>query len=231
MKLRTTPHLQNGVICEKIFHIVLYPDSTAYDCKHVLSLVYNMGCDYAVILHDRDKEKKPHYHAVLRFNHVRSLNALSNDLGILSSAVEWKSSFKDSVRYLTHMKYPNKYQYPVSSLITNLSDSQLEKIFQLDKEDKEEEESNSVLAILDYMESGKPRCYRDVMRWACKNKMYSFLRRSGSHLMRCFDEIQIEKQSLEYREKLKKRYEEQKITKENTSANGFTPVSDEQLEF
>ena len=52
---------------DRKFELVLYPDSTSYDCQTVLSKACAYFNEWAYILHDKDLDengqpKKPHFH-------------------------------------------------------------------------------------------------------------------------------------------------------------------------
>ena len=98
---------------------------------------------YACILHDRDfnadgEIKRPHIHIVFELSFSRADSAIAKDLAkelmininIISYAValNWCSS----IRYLTHLDNPEKYQYLKSDIHTNEEDSYSAFVNQMD---------------------------------------------------------------------------------------------------
>lgn len=106
------------------FSIILYQESFLIDDGFLAKYLYDV-VEYACILHDSDIDgdgnlKKPHYHVLFRFDTPRSISSVANRFGIVENLVEIVRKWKIGLRYLTHCDYPNKFQYPVSSLLTNV---------------------------------------------------------------------------------------------------------------
>ena len=51
---------------------------------------------------------------------------------------------------------------------------------------------SDILKLLNYMESGECKNIRALIRYACKNKMWSSLRRGGQLMRDAFNEVQSE---------------------------------------
>ena len=88
------------------FHIILYPDSTSYDCSSVICSLSNSVDTWAYIIHDKDYDnegnlKKVHVHFVIRYPNARTFSAVSREYGIPQNHIE-KCDFNQAVRYLTH---------------------------------------------------------------------------------------------------------------------------------
>lgn len=93
---------------------------------------------WAYIVHDKDKHedntsKGVHLHAKFILNNNKgprlstTLNEMSKALSIDKTAftIEKMESVSGSIQYLIHKNEPEKYQYDVSDIITNLSESEL----------------------------------------------------------------------------------------------------------
>ena len=128
----------------KVFTSVLYPDSKDYNCDDVLNkLIQFIGKydgTYAYILHDKDymneniyddlgrlsykigETKKPHYHFVGILPYYKYINDICCYVGIEDRWLEKVKPKKlpNALLYLTHIKYPEKYQYSPSDITTDI---------------------------------------------------------------------------------------------------------------
>lgn len=78
--------------------------------------------DYAFILHDKDKDTKPHYHIALRFDSPRKSDQIAKWFNIKENYVgKIKGKWQDILLYLTHANAPTKYQYPIEEVICNFN--------------------------------------------------------------------------------------------------------------
>lgn len=94
---------------------------------------------FAYILHDRDidengRVKTLHAHIVGNL-HKRTrkstlINRLADCLGVstLAVSVEKQSSFEGCFQYLTHKNDPDKYQYSLSDVVTNLAEDEIDMV-------------------------------------------------------------------------------------------------------
>jgi len=99
---------------------VVYPDSLPVDWKEILSQE-----PVAISpLHDKDvngdgEKKKAHYHVVLSYKGNKSFKQIDEIARKLHAPVPQRvSSLVGTVRYLTHMDNPEKYQYENEDIIT-----------------------------------------------------------------------------------------------------------------
>lgn len=98
--------------------IVVYPESLPENWKEIIK-----SEPVAISpLHDKDvtaegELKKPHYHLVLSYNGNKSFEQIDEIARLLHAPIpERINSLTGSVRYLTHMDDPNKYQYDSSDI-------------------------------------------------------------------------------------------------------------------
>ncbi|MDY2553776.1 MULTISPECIES: replication protein [Bacteria] len=117
--------------------IVVYPESLPENWKEIIK-----SEPVAISpLHDKDvtaegELKKPHYHLVLSYNGNKSFEQIDEIARLLHAPIpERINSLTGSVRYLTHMDDPNKYQYD-SSDIQVFGGFDLESILSLSTGDK-----------------------------------------------------------------------------------------------
>lgn len=102
------------------FGMILYSDSTAYDCESILVDVVS-NYEFAWIKHDKDVDedgvlKKEHIHVLVSFNSPRKLSWILSRFK--QAHVESISSNAAYLRYMTHSDCDDstKYIYPDSEL-------------------------------------------------------------------------------------------------------------------
>lgn len=96
------------------FNAVFYPESAPENFRE---LIESWRVPALLALHDKDEDKKPHYHLLLMFGGKKSLkqvHALTDELG--SKTVQPAYDIRGSARYLGHLDQPTKYQYGVGVL-------------------------------------------------------------------------------------------------------------------
>lgn len=94
--------------------------------------------EYGFIFHDRDiiektgKVKTYHIHAVLTLKKKKRISTIINSLADVCSVnpmavtVKKMTSFEGSFQYLTHKNDPDKYQYGLDEVITNLDEDEVD---------------------------------------------------------------------------------------------------------
>lgn len=93
------------------FFILLYPDSTSYNIDNVF-FELNGFKYFAYIKHQPETdEKKIHYHLYIYVDSACTISAVSKRLGIPINHIQHVLSQRASLRYLTHIDYPEKIQY------------------------------------------------------------------------------------------------------------------------
>ena len=98
------------------FICILYEDSEVYDFGEVMFNVRNFKY-YAYIKHlPESNETKEHWHLYLSVDSATTINAIANRLGIPPNYIQYVKSVRASVRYLTHIDYPEKIPYPIENV-------------------------------------------------------------------------------------------------------------------
>lgn len=93
------------------FVAILYPDSDIYDYDDVLFNLRGFKY-YAYITHQpEDNEKKLHTHLFLSLDSATTIQAVAKRLGIPPNYIQYVKSVRASIRYLTHIDYPDKIPY------------------------------------------------------------------------------------------------------------------------
>lgn len=97
------------------FIAIVYEDSNIYSFEDVM---FNLNSFkyYAYIKHQPESsESKAHYHIFISLDSATSIKAVSKRLGIPENYIQYVKSVRSSVRYLTHIDYPEKIQYPIEA--------------------------------------------------------------------------------------------------------------------
>lgn len=109
---------------DKKWELILYPDSSSYDCSEVLASLVGLFDQWAYILHDSDVDadgnpKKPHYHFYGKCSDKLTSSGIAYRVHVPESACRVVSKWKSAVRYTVHADNPEKYQYNVSDICSN----------------------------------------------------------------------------------------------------------------
>lgn len=157
--------------------ILLYLESESYNTDEVLAKVSEMA-EYYYILHDKDinedtgEVKKAHYHIVCGTGANTTDSAIGKRLGLDTQWIQPCKSKPRAKKYLVHADNPEKYQYPVSDVISSVS-------FILERD-----EAYQVKMLLDWLSSvNRLVTVSELLRWSVDNACYSGLRR-GANLFR-----------------------------------------------
>lgn len=110
----------------RVFSGVIYPDSKSYNPIQVIESLKSKFKEWAYCLHDSDVNdsgelKKPHIHWVGRGD-PRTLSAVAKFLGLKENEVELGKNFKALIQYLIHLNNPEKAQYSIEDVVTNIPD-------------------------------------------------------------------------------------------------------------
>lgn len=110
----------------RVFSGVIYPDSESYNPVQVIETLKSKFKEWAYCLHDSDVNdegelKKPHIHWVGRGD-PRTLSAVAKFLGLKENEVELGKNFKALIQYLIHLNNPEKAQYSIEDVVSNIPD-------------------------------------------------------------------------------------------------------------
>ena len=103
MSNRTTPHMQNGHVFERIYTFEFYDESIHYKFDELIKQIATYP-EWAYIKHYKET-KEPHYHCVIRFSDAKQINVLSDELGVPEYHIKWRNNFRESMTHLSHMIY------------------------------------------------------------------------------------------------------------------------------
>lgn len=158
---------------DRKWELVLYSDSTSYNCDEVISQAKNFFNEWAFVLHDKDvyedgSPKKPHYHLIGKLPHNFTPSGICFHLGITDSSLANISSWKGAVRYLMHLDNPEKHQYSNDEIQTNFSLVP----FLVQKEDDTAQASQ----IYAYITESNPSL-QEVVEYCLRKNLWSAFRR------------------------------------------------------
>ena len=99
------------------FMLLLYKDSTIYNFYDLLFDLKGSFKNYAFITHQPEQnEKKEHIHFILSLDNPRSINSLSQRLGLPSNYIQSIKSLRASCRYLIHLDDDTKKSYELADV-------------------------------------------------------------------------------------------------------------------
>ena len=164
--------------------MLLYPDCLEHQA--VLDVVFEkFNC--IGVLHDRDvletgELKKAHYHILFYFpSAVYSSHILSDLPQLEDRFLQPKSDIRIQTRYLLHLDSPSKYLYSKSDLLGHVD--KFQKYL-----DKEQDENEKVLRILDVIENTYATTLTGLLKDICSNNLYSVYRRNSYTFNKIFYE-------------------------------------------
>ena len=151
------------------FAMILYPDSSTYDCETLLADVIS-NYEFAWIKHDKDVDedgvlKKEHIHILVSFSSPRKLSWILSRFK--QTHVESISSISSYLRYMTHsdLEDSTKYIYPDSDLHMS---SKFKSIYE-----KEVKEINLIDLVNDFnsycLEQDLNANYKNFVFWIAQN--------------------------------------------------------------
>ena len=155
-QIRDSSKKVSNRISSKVWYFITYPESS--NIEDIITNACLGGFDYAIMLHDQDidddgNSKKPHYHIAIWRPRSATLKQIKELFEIAhAERPVYGSSLGDYITYMTHEKDPNKHQYSIDQLRSNVSRETLEKVRSSDLgvvEDKTEETLNDILSLID----------------------------------------------------------------------------------
>lgn len=103
------------------FAFVLYPESAPENWRDIIDGFHVAWAESPLHCFDTDPNgevKKPHWHIVLNFDSVKSLDQVKKLIEPLNCTIPIPlNSVRGMVRYMAHLDNPEKYQYPVDQII------------------------------------------------------------------------------------------------------------------
>lgn len=151
---------------------VVYPDSESYVAAEVLAKATQYFGQWCYVLHDKDLNddgtpKKAHYHVYGKLDTARTLQTVSNALGVGVSSLRVVSSWRGAVRYTVHLDHPDKYQYSADDVVSNFDPVKLLTV----------DDDVQAARIFSFIQSSRCTTVSELTAWAFSNGCYSALRR------------------------------------------------------
>lgn len=155
--------------------MLLYPDCKEH--QQILNVVFDVfNC--IGIKHDKDVDangelKKEHYHILFYFPSAVYISHILSELPPIEERfLQPRSDIRLQVRYLLHLDSPSKFLYNQDELLGNIE--KYKKYL-----DKEQDENDKVLRILDIIDETSSCTLTNLLREICKNNLYSEYRRNS----------------------------------------------------
>lgn len=103
------------------FAFVLYPESAPENWRDIIDSFHIQWAEsplHCFDVNDTGEVKKPHWHIVLNFDSVKTIDQVKKLIEPLNCTIPIiLNSVKGMVRYFAHLDNPEKYQYPVDQII------------------------------------------------------------------------------------------------------------------
>ena len=150
------------------FAIIIYPDSAPSNFIDVIR-EFHIPC-FLSPFHDKDinpdgTPKKSHYHLLLTFDGMKSINQLQELSDKLSGvSPEIVDSIRGYARYLCHLDNPEKHQYPIED-VKCFSSADYNAVIGLATD-----KYKAVREMIDWCDELNISCYADLLRYASANR-------------------------------------------------------------
>ena len=150
------------------FILLLYPYWDNF--KIILGDLKGSFKNYAYIKHiPETEEKKEHVHFILSLENARTIESISNRVGVPSNLIQNCKSLRASCRYLVHKDDEDKYQYNLDQVVVSHSfKSTFFKSF--DDLLSDEEILDNIYTFIDsYKDLGPIRLEIELTKYVCAN--------------------------------------------------------------
>lgn len=103
------------------FAFVLYPESAPENWRDIIDSFHIQWAEsplHCFDVNDTGEVKKPHWHIVLNFDSVKTIDQVKKLIEPLNCTIPIQlNSVKGMIRYMAHLDNPEKYQYPTDQII------------------------------------------------------------------------------------------------------------------
>lgn len=182
------------------FAFVLYPESAPENWRSIIDEFHVAWAESPLHCFDVDPNgevKKPHWHIVLNFDSVKSIDQVKKLIEPLNCTIPIPlNSIRGMIRYFAHLDNPEKYQYPVDQIIGHggmdvadllrLSASARIKII---RDMMRYIRDNDVTSFIEFMEYAAEEHYEDWFVLLCDNSCYVVNSAIKSNRQRINDEL------------------------------------------
>ena len=186
---RSSLYSGRETVRSKTWQAILYPDAENYSCDSVLTNIKLNAYKYACILHNEDyytssdevdenqigKPKKEHFHIVFFWDNSYQLGYIANKIGLPSNYLQKTESRSGAIQYLIHKNNPEKHQYNISDIESNIEKIQT-KFF------NDDDCIMKASKIIDYINSYQGKLtITQVAQWSIFESCWDEFRR-GQHI-------------------------------------------------
>lgn len=158
------------------FILLLYPEWDNF--KNILGDLKGSFKNYAYIKHiPETEEKKEHVHFILSLENARTIESISNRVGVPTNLIQNCKSLRASCRYLVHKDDEDKYQYNLDQVVVSHSfKSTFFKSF--DDLLSDEEILDNIYTFVDtYKDLGSIRLEIELTKYVCANAFEKVFKR------------------------------------------------------
>lgn len=141
--------------------------------------------EYAYIKHIAEAEDKvDHIHLYLEFNDPKNRKPIANALKINEMLIQSCKSKKSILRYFLHKDFPNKIQYEINEIMSNIDINLLYCLI----EEKVETEEDYLQQQIDYLDNGLK--LTDLIRVSIEDRNVSQLRKYWNILKYFYENVE-----------------------------------------
>lgn len=169
---------------KRSFMIILYNDTEENKRKldKCIELCIFSGFKYAFIIHDKDINddksiKKEHIHLLITLPNAKTRTALSKMINIDENYIQPVTDKSTMIRYLIHLDNPEKTPYNREKIFTNMQNI-VNTAIEFGNNETEEVFQASIL--IDFINSDDCKSFKELMKFAIDNNVYSTLRRGAT---------------------------------------------------
>lgn len=154
------------------FELILFLDSKTYDLFRILDKV-RKNCNYAYILHDKDEDKKPHYHVLCFFRTQHSISAIKKLFNLENQSIQVIKNKVGAIQYLIHKNDLEKYQYDINDIATNF---EISKYF----DNRVDSENQVIYDLITYIKNSNNIIYlKNFYDYILANNYWPYYRRNA----------------------------------------------------
>lgn len=168
---------------------VLFPDSTTYNTIDIIEKAKQLS-SCAFIYHDKDVDKKPHYHLLCFFPTQHSLSAYAKKFEIEENNIQIIKNKVGAIQYLIHKNNKDKYQYDINDICSNFD---ISKFFN----NRVEKETQVIYDLFSYIENSGIITLKAFYKYVIDNDYWSDYRRNAYCINKLIEEHNLDLQSIE----------------------------------
>lgn len=181
------------------FAFVLYPESAPENWRSIIDDFHIAWAEsplHCFDVNETGEVKKPHWHIVLNFDSVKSIDQVKKLIEPLNCTIPIAvNSIRGMVRYFAHLDNPEKHQYPVDQIIGH-GGMDVQDLLRLSASARYSEirkmirfiSEKGITDFIEFMEYAMEEHYEDWFPLLCDNSSYIINQAIKSNRQRLSDQ-------------------------------------------